>query len=221
MILSIIGAYMWGCASIVSQKDRGHKHELFDEMHHRAVQIFTGRGTAGSGVLVAPDLVLTVNHVCYKSQGMHVVGWNEDEQEAVKWRSHWNPEVDLCLVELKKDVDHFIEVELAPERSDGRETVWVAGFPLARPFTLLKTEKIGSVQFEGPSFVFHGVTVTYDTDVLERYIRSGISGSGTYNNSGQLVGIVTMNSFQLDESYIVPINYIHEFIQKYKEGTTK
>lgn len=132
--------------------------------------------SVGSGVIIAPDYVLTANHVT-DCDGLFVVATETyDGLAAVVTQ---NKERDLA--KLYVPGIRGPEVEIGPEPSPGDTVCLSPAYPR-------RDRKCGEVYFErgdGPNNRIR----------FSAKVEPGNSGSGLYDSEGRLVGIVTQYEY--------------------------
>ena len=155
----------------------------------------------GSGILIAPNLVLTVAHNFLTTKGSEVVtksgrnntvykatlpnglSVNFSDDDIVYWNkkdSVFGFKNDLALVRLKEEFKVVSPVEVVTESTSiGKgEKVSVYGFPDGRLSPVLDSEVVGTTDFGS------GIEgISYEGT------KPGASGGGLYNDKGALIGV--------------------------------
>jgi hypothetical protein len=151
-----------------------------------------------SGVLVAPNKVLTAAHCMQETtrcqNGKFVFGANKDAQNlaiySCKQVLKLDHNLDYAIVELDRNVDEVIpaQVASAPSLNDG-ETVLSMSYPLGLPLK----QDLGFIKDSAPNENFFKVAV--DT-------FSGSSGSPLFNRQGEVIGILSRGAEDILEDDI-------------------
>lgn len=175
---------------------RSQVHKLFEP----------GRGS-GSGVVIAPGVVLTAGHVA-SHPGLNVLvappQGDKGKTKAV------DQDHDLGLIEYPADIVTCPCAKLADHEAELDERVIVVGFPYGIGATAGR-----SVVTEGRS---QGVMLLPDGDVkliVTAPVAPGNSGGGVYvfrDGEWQLVGILVASTPQGAVSIVVPLSDIKAFL---------
>lgn len=151
-----------------------------------------------SGVLVAPNKVLTAAHCMQEAsrceKGKFVFGATEGAQnlaiyscKKVLWIDHT---LDYAVVELDRNVDEVIPAQIATTQSlSNGDTVLSMSYPLGLPLK----QDLGKIQDAAPDKNFFKVAV--DT-------FSGSSGSPLFNRQGEVIGILSRGAEDILEDDI-------------------
>lgn len=147
----------------------------------------------GSGVMVAPGILVTNCHVTRNATSIQVIKsgqrWNAKQQQS-------DVEHDLCLLYVTAD------------------TLSVAQFGDDKLKVGQQVYAIGYIDGLGPRLSSGQVRALYDYDggkVIQSTtpFKSGASGGGLFDEQGRLVGVVTFSS-RLDQSYhfSLPVSWV-------------
>lgn len=193
-----------------------------------------GKNGGGTGVIfrsgVTQSIVLTNSHVCdgLETGGLVTTSTGEYPIEQFK-RSKVH---DICLVQVIADLKY--QTILAEKPAAFGEKLRVSGHPYLLPAVttegfssknldvtlLVGVEKCTEKEFEEHPFLcgwFGGMPIlkTYNAQNTSLMIAPGNSGSGVFNERGQLVGLVFAGVGRgLSPGLIVPGQYINLFIKE-------
>lgn len=184
----------------------------------------------GSGVILASglagSLVLTNKHVCEVVVAGGNVKTTTGTYPVTDFKVY--PKHDLCLVKVSENLG--IRTQIA----DGTPEIYtesiVAGHPHLLPVIVSRGHFSETMQIEvmigsepctkkesGEMLMyclFYGrkpIIKKYDSQVISSLIMPGSSGSGVFNKSGEIAGLVFAGSDGLSYAYIVPQNFVLEF----------
>ncbi|TAJ97134.1 MAG: serine protease [Reyranella sp.] len=136
-------------------------------------------GSHGSGVVIAPGVVLTNHHVVEKLDKVSVEFPNGDKREAkVAWKGVNSYDLAVLLVDTKDIKPAAIDCAVSPV---GRQ-VYAHGHPMSLR-SITTWGKVASAPIYGDKEIADAV-------VLDLTITSGNSGGGVWSG-GKLVGIST------------------------------
>jgi len=160
-----------------------------------------GSTSIGSGVMVAPGILVTNCHVTRNATSIQVIKsgrrWNAEKQQG-------DVEHDLCLL--------YVPAATVPVAQFGDEKLKVGQQVFA----------IGYVGGLGPRLSGGQVRALYDYDggkVIQSTtpFKSGASGGGLFDEEGRLVGVVTFMS-RLDQTYhfSLPVSWVSSNLETSK-----
>ena len=152
-----------------------------------------GSTSIGSGVMVAPGILVTNCHVTRNATSIQVIKsgrrWNAEKQQS-------DVEHDLCLL--------YVPAATVPVAQFGNDKLKVGQHVYA----------IGYVGGLGPRLSGGQVQALYEYDggkIIQTTtpFRSGASGGGLFDEQGRLVGVVTFSS-RLDQTYhfSLPVSWV-------------
>lgn len=191
--------------------------------------------SGGTGVIYRSEenhsLIVTNKHVCgilvhgglvqdYTGQNYPVTGFQTS-------RIH-----DLCLVTVMNDLG--VDTVLASEAPEIYSKAFVSGHPHLLPHVLTRGDFSGRVVVpiqvgvtpctpdqmkKSPMQCFFGggipIVEKYDSQLVTATILPGSSGSGVFNEDGELSGLVfASDSRELAYALIVPYDYVAFFLTK-------
>lgn len=138
----------------------------------------------GSGVLIAPDTILTNNHVVRDHEKENIEIWAGDkEQRHVRDIEHPAPGLDLVLMRLDNPILSLEPVTIAAKDAEEGSRVRSVGFGLFLPRpSSLPLESRGIVSKHVPGML-----------VTSAGCWNGSSGGGLFNDAGDLVGMMASN----------------------------
>ncbi len=164
--------------------------DLVDDVRSGVIRIETqkceGEGV-GTGILLAPDLVLTVEHVV---DGAVTVQMTPEGQEPVTGVVIGeDPERDVALLKLAEPVEGHV-FELADDEARIGANVAALGYPLGLPFTVTR----GSVSGTHRDVPIDGM-VRRELIQTDAAINPGNSGGPLLDtDTGEVIGLVDLGS---------------------------
>lgn len=193
-----------------------------------------GKNGGGTGVIfrsgITQSLILTNSHVCdgLETGGLVTTSTGEYPIEQFK-RSKVH---DICMVQVVANLKY--QTILAENPATFGEKLRVSGHPYLLPAVttegfssknldvtlLIGVEKCTEKEFEDHPFLcgwFGGMPIlkTYNAQNTSLMIAPGNSGSGVFNEKGQLVGLVFAGVGRgLSPGLIVPGQYINLFVKE-------
>jgi S1-C subfamily serine protease len=174
-----------------------------------ALQIFATT-SRGSAVYMDKNLALSAAHVCFdispgSSKAVDYKG-NELDIESAEL----NEAIDICVIKLK-DIKAPMPTRKLAKKSLFLlgKTVITAGFPGGQyysiQFATVRGIQIVAVQGSAdPKYV----------SMIDTYVAPGGSGSGAFNDNGEVAGIVIVSSPMYGVTGLVPLVDIHEFLKE-------
>lgn len=192
--------------------------------------------SGGTGVIVDSTFtgssILTNNHVCevVKNGGL-VLTTDEHKYQVVSYRQSLSH--DLCLIKVNANL--HASAKLASGAPAMFEPATISGHPALLPnirttghfsagriipvmtgFRDCTTEDLKNpdpgIQFMCGLFGKLPVVRVYETTVVSATIMPGSSGSGVYNSKDELSGLVFAGSGTLGYAFIVPYEYVANFL---------
>lgn len=191
--------------------------------------------SGGSGVVIessdSESKILTNSHVCGVVENGGIVKNSKYKGFVTSYtRSSIH---DLCLITVS--VNFHTSTRLASESADHISTAAVSGFPRLMPNIITRgsfgNHVIASVMTGikpcteeditkgDPSTnaicMFLGgfpIIRTYDAQFIGATIQAGNSGSGVFNENGELSGLVFAGSGDFGYGMIVPFEYLYNFL---------
>jgi S1-C subfamily serine protease len=199
-------------------------YDVEKEIVKSSVMITNTTGTAGgSGVVLKStpmvSYVLTNRHVCklidkdggllstYDGRSFYVT-------QVIEGKYH-----DICLITVLSDLE--ANTKIAGHRPDFQSKTLVSGHPTLLPTLITKGNFLGVKVIEVVDHVDSSCTTwpfcQVDSSVYESYVFSnlispGSSGSGVFNESGELIALIFAGSGNLAPGMAVPLESIHAFI---------
>lgn len=189
--------------------------------------------SGGSGVVVestdTESSVLTNAHVCEVIERGGLVH-TATKRAAVK--SYKVSEThDLCLIKVQADLE--VSTGVAKSAPPTFSKASIAGHPALLPTiitqghfshkmiieVLAKIKKCEQKDFEGDLgflCIFLGgipIVKIYEAQPVSATIQPGSSGSAVFNEAGEIAGLVFAGAGQLSYGFVVPQEYIKEFLQ--------
>jgi S1-C subfamily serine protease len=186
----------------------------------------------GSGVIISSDIlgsrILTNKHVCELVQTGGVVKTHSLEAKVQSYIIY--PKHDLCMIKVTENLN--INIPVADEDPVVFKDIKVSGHPALLPHVLstghLSERRnvsimIDTIKCDGTEkqddimycIYLGGVPVIkdFDSQLVTALIMSGSSGSGVFNEKGELFGLVFAGSGDgLSYGSIVPYQYVRDFL---------
>ncbi len=164
--------------------------DLVEDVRSGVVRIETqkceGEGV-GTGILLAPDLVLTVEHVVDGAVTVHMTPEGQDPVTGVVIGE--DPERDVALLRLAEPVDGHV-FELADDEARIGADVAALGYPLGMPFTVTR----GSVSGTHRNVPIDGM-LRRELIQTDAAINPGNSGGPLVDtDTGDVIGLVDLGS---------------------------
>ncbi len=163
-----------------------------------------GKMSFGSGVVVAPNQVVTNCHVIHSAHSVSVIKTATRYQVISRTA---DPELDLCLLHLNTLA--LPSVKLGdPAKTNKGDTVFAYGYPNAVGLSL----RAGEIK------KLHPFRSSYIIEI-DIGIRQGASGGGLFNAQGQLIGLTTF--YRPDKGghyYAIPIDWLDQVKTKARQS---
>lgn len=188
--------------------------------------------SGGSGVILRSSeqesVVLTNKHVCEVIQGGGMVVTMGQSYKITHYKLY--PKHDLCLIKVASDLK--ITTVVADKDAKLYTHAYVSGHPALLPHVLTEgyfsnKKKIDILvdikpcsdeEFEQNSIVclFMGgipVIKSFDGQLVTATIMPGSSGSGVFNEAGEISGLIFAGSSQgLSYGFMIPLSFIKDFL---------
>lgn len=187
--------------------------------------------SGGSGVILksssSSSTVLTNVHVCSLVQTGGLVKAETGTYPVATYRIY--SKSDLCLITVQANLG--VEVSLAPSAPPLYSSALVAGHPALLPTAMTTGHFSGRMPIDimvdqepcdgteqGQDILmcaFMGgkpVLRTFDAQFTTALIMPGSSGSGVFNERGELSGLVFAGSGDIGFGFIVPFEYLKDFL---------
>lgn len=209
--------------------------QTFSELRKSTVMIIgNGGASSGSGVILRSktdrSLILTNSHVCaILARGGSVVSWKGEfaVHSYIKSKQH-----DVCLVKVRENLG--VDNKIAKDDVEFGDTTVVSGHPTRLPAIIARGHATNKMTIRlvtgvkqcsssdwqnAPMFclIFGGMPIiqTLESRVISNIIAPGSSGSGVFNSSGEIVGLVFAGQGRsLSRGFIVPHAYVRSFIRE-------
>ncbi len=215
----------------------GHKahRTVADFAKTSAMITLDSKKSGGSGVIVRStansSIILTNKHVCGLIQGGGLVTTDQGAYPVHSFRVYTRH--DLCLIEVLADL-HENNV-LAEQPPKSYTTAVVAGHPVLLPTVVTIGHFVNhmSIQLmmgtktcdgtetgqEQEMCLFTGmkpIVVSFEAQPITATIMPGSSGSGVFNEKGEISGLVFAGQQGLSYGFIVPYEYVRDFLTHLK-----
>lgn len=224
--------YLLNAAVFLAAYSVGHYFSNPTDIHRNAVMIVTkAENSGGTGIIwkstTEGSYVLTNKHVCNAIKNGGIV---KSDTERYQVQSTLESEVsDLCLVYVPANLDQNTKVATSSPKRFSEEKV--SGHPALMP-TVITTGHFSGRQIisvmsgtrpctdadkDNMFCTFFGiipVIKSYDSQLVTSTIMPGSSGSGVYNKSNELSGVVFAGSGEFGYGWIVPHDQVAQFLQK-------
>lgn len=178
----------------------------------------------GSGVILRStsmlSTVLTNAHVC-KAIGQYGLVIDASGGKHVVLSNTLAEAHDLCLITVASDL--HINTYLAPEGPKVGTKAYIAGHPMLLP-TVISTgyfvgktiitivEVLPGCATPQLPFLCESTEKKFESEVVSATIQPGSSGSGIFNEKGELSALVFAGAGGFGYAMAVPLEYIHEFL---------
>lgn len=187
------------CTASAAEPDR----KLYQKIWPSIVRVYAamgqGKTATGSGIVVAPDKVISNCHVTRDAKAIEIVAWNSKWKvtEQVKDIDH-----DLCLLSVTREIGKPIEFGNAAAITVGQEVV-AAGYPGGGRLEVTDGQVRGLHDLDGGRVIQS--SAPFD---------SGESGGGLFDRDGKLLGVITFKS-QAGGSFFfaVPATWVQKLMQ--------
>lgn len=164
----------------------------------------------GSAVYMQDGLALSAAHVCSDVQpGISVATDYKGAQIAIE-SVEMDEQVDICIIKLGNMPNELPTRDLAKSSFFLLgQTIITAGFPggtyYSIQFATIKAIQMVSV---------YGANEPKQVSMIDAYVAPGGSGSGAFNDSGDVVGIIIVSSPMMGASGMVPLDSIVSFLEE-------
>ena len=208
--------------------------DVFDKTKKATVKVTNeSERSGGTGTIIrstkSASIILTNAHVCnVVKNGGKIITSDGERHTVIKYKK--SKQHDLCLIMVA--IDLGVDMSLASEAPEEGESIAVSGHPFLYPHinmpghitgkmevTLITSvEKCTKEEFEKYPFLclLFGMPVisTYETRVISSMIAPGNSGSGVFDNNGDVVGVVFAGRGRgFTAGIIVPYEYVRGFLR--------
>lgn len=196
-------------------------------------QAATIRITSSTGVLISPKYAITAAHSPLDGNNEitpNLVAENAWGEKRAIVNVFYDVARDFAIVELESPYEKFGTVPIATERSETGSEAFIVGNPAyVVAMGLSRAVSFGTV------------TNYLEPDGFERFSDfhafGGYSGSGVYNDQGELVGILSMagccdyspyydanlptynttwDQYRQENIYAIPMEFIKDFLEQYQ-----
>lgn len=197
-----------------------------------AMIVLPTKDSGGSGVILKSSekesIILTNKHVCEVIQGGGIVMTSGRDYKISQYKIY--KKHDLCMIKVLANLGiNTVVAEKAPEMYSH---AYVSGHPSLLPhvltdgyFSNYKTIEIlvdmkecseEDMEKNALGCLFMGgvpVVKNFDAQLVTATIMPGSSGSGVFNEDGEISGLVFAGSAQgLSYGFIVPLSHVQNFI---------
>ncbi len=224
-VMLTIAVFLAGCSTARLPQNNA------DFAKTSAMITLENKRSGGSGVIIKslPNMswVLTNKHVCQLIQNGGLVTTDQGSYPVYSFQVYSRH--DLCLIKVLANLHQNNRLaERSPELYSG---VVIAGHPALLPtiitrghFTshmiiqlMIDTKKCDGSETGDDSFMCaltgqKPVVQSYEAQPVTATIMAGSSGSGVFNNRGEISGLVFAGSEGLSYGFIVPYEYVKDFL---------
>jgi serine protease Do len=177
--------------------------KLYQKIWPSIVRVYAvmeqGKTASGSGIVVAPDKVISNCHVTRDARAIDLVAWNSKwkVKEQIKDIDH-----DLCLLIVTREIGKPIEFGDSTAMNVGQEVV-AAGYPGGGRLEVTDGQIRGLHSLDGGRVIQS--SAPFD---------SGESGGGLFDRDGKLLGVITFKS-QAGGAFFfaVPVTWVQKLMQ--------
>lgn len=195
--------------------------------------VMNNEASGGSGVILQSkeneSVILTNKHVCEVIQGGGLVKTQTKKYRVYKYKLYGKH--DLCMIKVKANLG--VETIIATQKPVLYSHVWVSGHPNLLPHVLTEgyfsdyktiDVMVGMKACDGKetseeevmSCLFYGakpIVKRFKSQLVTATIMPGSSGSGVFDENGEIAGLVFAGSSQgLSYGFIVPLAYVRDFV---------
>jgi len=200
-----------------------------------AIMIMTPQmNSGGTGVILksseTESIILTNDHVCRVVKNGGVVAYQGSVMQIASYLEA--KQSDLCLIKVNDDLG--VSTKIASRGPRTYDKVSVSGFPALMPNIITEGHISGraiiqvvtesrpctEAEIQGPDglacIILGGMVVVknYESVLVSATIMHGSSGSGVYNSSKELEGLVFAGSGQIGYGWTVPYEQMINFLTK-------
>lgn len=191
------------------------------------------KNSGGSGVILSSSekesLILTNKHVCEVIQGTGLVTTSGKDYKIKQFKVY--KKHDLCLIKIEANLK--VNTVVATQDPPLYSHAYVSGHPSLLPHVLtdgyfsdkkqieimtdIRPCKDEEFETNAMQCIFMGgipVIKKFDSQLVTATIMPGSSGSGVFNEQGEISGLIFAGSAQgLSYGFIVPLSYIQDFLK--------
>lgn len=194
------------------------------------ITLTSGR-SGGSGVILkssnSTSQVLTNLHICDLIQNGGVVTYGDNSYPVATYKVY--PKSDLCLITVQTNLG--VNTNVASSAPDLYSPITVVGHPALLPTAITTGHFSGRMVIQlmvdlescdgtetnetAMMCMFMGgkpVLRSFDSQFTTALIMPGSSGSGVFNERGELSGLVFAGQGDLGFGFIVPFEYVRDFL---------
>jgi S1-C subfamily serine protease len=187
--------------------------------------------SGGTGTIIESgvfgSLIITNKHVCESIETDWLIVNNNKGYRINRYKTF--DRHDLCIIETKANLNVSVKISGTFPKIGDKSVV--SGHPMLLPQTVTTghygdeikinvvtsvrecTEEESTEDPMGCSFFGKPVTEIHDAQYSTNLIQPGNSGSGVFNEKGELSAVVFAGSQSLSFSFVVPLLYITYFIK--------
>lgn len=230
--------FLSSCATVnVASRDSQSNMSIASHVGAKAVKLIALEGGSGSGVILKStprgSLILTNMHVCEPLMASPNGGYVVHKNKRIKIAYYKVSKVhDICMVLVRRDLG--VETKLAKRAPKKFDNLINPGHPNGLPLVISEgrtSERMnisimyGWVPCDGSEVEMQDVMDcimnqghkpdirTMDSLLVASLSAPGSSGSGVFNEAGELVGLVFAGRGRsLSYSFNVPYEYIYAFL---------
>lgn len=207
---------------------------LYTELRNVSVMIVNKQmNSGGTGSILQSSkesLVLTNKHVCQVVEAGGYVIKGKLKAKVVEYKEYTRH--DLCIIKVNGNLG--VSLKLSPMAPKNTETSMVSGYPRLMPNTITKGHFSDLINVQvmmdlrectmeemltDMECIFFGgkaVVQSFQAQHTSNLIQPGNSGSGVFNDKGELAGVVFAGSGEISWALIVPHSYVKDFVDNHK-----
>ncbi len=198
--------------------------------------ISKNKASGGSGVIIRStkeaSYILTNSHVCQIIQQGGTIETSGKTYAVFQYKLY--AKHDLCIIKVKADLQ--VTTVLARKDAPLYSGATISGHPSLLPHVVTEgafsnrmtieimtsTKPCDGTESgeEGVMCMFYGmkaVVKKFKSQLVTALIMPGSSGSGVFNERGELTGVVFAGSQGLSYAFIVPFDYVNDFLQSHNK----
>lgn len=209
--LAITLAFLTTCSTTVN-----YTRATVDHLRERTVKVIGS--SWGSGTIIksleSESFILTNSHVCASVVESGTILTANRKLVAITKFIQSAENTDLCLV--KVPVNLGLETKASETPAEVGDSVYVSGHPLGLPFIIT----LGHLSEEMSVQVSENGVVSFKSQLTSALVSPGSSGSGVYNDSLELIGVIFAAAGRGGPTYgyLIPWSVVDSFLLDVKAG---
>jgi len=187
VISGIVGAGVFALA-MVGYQSSGKAPASYASLADSVVKVEYGSvGSYGSGVLVAPDKVLTAKHIVQASNGLGGVIETKDRRIFAMKKIIVSPTMDIAVIILDRPIPFAKPARVTTVMPVEDTPLLAIGHPLGTHWAAFRFTLSGKIEQEMPQ----DEKTPAGSLVVQGASNPGLSGGPAFNPEGEAVGLLT------------------------------